>query len=442
MRRPSSLHLRLLAGTLTLVGAFWLILSIVAWQSAVGEAEQLFDSELAQTASLLAGLAGHESHELEADLPKPPFVADVAFQIWDNGTRLALRSDTAPATRLSGVDKGFSDVGDWRVYSLWDDGEKNLVQVAESRQARFAVSRVLARHLMVPIAIALPLLALSLVLLIRSSLAPVSRLADSIASRSPDRLDEISTADAPRELVPVLGRLNDLLAQVDESLLRERRFTSDAAHELRTPLAAMRAHAQVARADQAEAERNIALDSVITAVDRASHLVDQLLIMARLDAEALAGRFTVCDVHAQAADVMALAANAALAKSINLELAEGPPVKIWFEPTLLAVLLRNLIDNAVRYSPPGGQVRVEIGNSFAGEAVLEVADQGPGIPHAQRRRVLDRFYRLADNRETGAGLGLAIVARIVEIAAGKLDLADNANGKGLRVRVSFPQASA
>jgi two-component system sensor histidine kinase QseC len=441
MKRPASLHARLLAGTLALVGAFWLVLSVVAWQSALTEAEEMFDNELAQTASLLAGLAGHEAHELEADLPKPPFVADVAFQIWDNGTRLALRSDTAPATRLSAVERGFSNVGDWRVFSLWDDGERNLVQVAESRQSRLALSRVLARHLMVPIAIALPLLALSLIALIRLSLAPLARLADTIGSRSPDRLDEIASANAPRELLPVLGRLNDLFAQVGESLQRERRFTADAAHELRTPLAAMRAHAQVARGGQG-GERDVALDSVIMAVDRAGHLVNQLLIMARLDAETLAGHFSVCDLRAQAAETLALEANTAFAKSVSLELTEGPPVKVWFEPTLLAVLVRNLVDNAVRYSPAGSSVHVDVGTSYAGEAVLEVTDQGPGIAPEQRQRALDRFYRVAGSRESGVGLGLAIVARIVALAGGTLDLRDNPDGNGLKVRVCFPQTSA
>jgi two-component system sensor histidine kinase QseC len=442
MKLPTSLHARLLAGTLALVGVFWLTLSITAWQSALFEAEQLFDDELAQTASLLAGLAGHEVRELEADLPKPPHVTEVAFQIWENGTRLALRSDTAPTTRLSPVQTGFSDQGDWRVFSLWDEKQKNLVQVAESRQARLAVSRILARHLMVPIAIALPLLAFALVLLTRYCLAPLSQLADSIGSRSPDRLEDIPVGEAPSELVPILDKLNLLLARVSDSLFRERRFTSDAAHELRTPLAAMRAHAQVARASQTSGERDVALDSVITAIDRTSHLIDQLLTLARLDAENLAGRFKVCDLHSHAIDILAIEANAALAKSVSLELDEGPPVEIKFEPTLLAVLLRNLVDNAVRYSPAGGRVTVRAGISPAGAPMIEVIDQGPGIAPPLRQRVLDRFYRITGNDQAGSGLGLAIVARIVELAAGKLELADNPDGPGLCVRVSFPPPAA
>jgi two-component system, OmpR family, sensor histidine kinase QseC len=437
MRLPASLHLRLLGGTLILVGIFWLTLSIMAWQSALFEAEKLFDDELAETASLLAGLAGHEAHELEADLPKPPYVSGVAFQIWDNGTRLALRSETAPTTRLSSVDKGFSDQGDWRVYSLWDEKEKNLIQVAESRQSRLGVSRILAKHLMTPIAIALPLLAIALVLLIRSCLAPLSHLADSIGSRSPERLEHIPIEEAPSELIPILDKLNLLLSRVGDSLWRERRFTADAAHELRTPLAAMRAHAQVARASQASSERDIALDSVLAAIDRTSHLINQLLTLARVDAENLAGHFSTCDLHSQAADILALEANTALGKSVSLELTEGPPVAVLFEPTLLAVLLRNLVDNAVRYSPAGGRVKVRVDVLPTGEAQIEVIDEGPGIPPEKRERVLDRFYRLPGSVAPGAGLGLAIVARIVELAAGKLELADNPDGMGLCVRVKL-----
>ena len=442
MKRPGSLQFRLLAGTLALVGVFWLVLSIIAWQSAVSEAEEMFDNDLAQTASLLAGLAGHEAHELEADLPKPPYVADVAFQIWDNGTRLALRSETAPATRLSPVDAGFSDQGDWRVYSLWDEDEKNLVQVAESRQGRFAVSRVLARHLMTPIAIALPLLALALVALIRSSLAPLSHLADSIGSRSPQRLEHIPVEQAPGELQPILAQLNLLLSRVEDSLWRERRLTADAAHELRNPLAAMRVHAQVALASQTAGERDMALDSVIAAIDRISHLIDQLLTLARLDTETLAAHFSRCDLRALAADVLAIEANTALTKTVNLELAIGSAAEVRFEPTLLAVLLRNLIDNAIRYSPPGGLVRVRTETSASGEATVEVSDQGPGIGPEKRQRVLDRFYRIPGTVETGSGLGLAIVARIVELAGARLELADNPEGKGLLARVAFPAPAA
>jgi two-component system sensor histidine kinase QseC len=436
MKFANSLRLRLLAGTLAIVATFWLTLSAVAWHEAMDETTKLLDDNLAQAGQLLAAIAGHESHEMKPDMPKPMYHGAVAFQIWEDGKRLSLRSHSAPKTRLSPVEIGFSDQGDWRVYSLWDDEEGNLVQVAESHQARAELSEGIAAHLLIPIAVALPLLAIALVLTVRSTLAPLSSLADSIGHRSPEYLDHIPVGDAPSEMLPILDQLNSLLLRVGTSLTQERRFTADAAHELRTPLAAMRTHAQVARASQTCGERDAALANVVAATDRAAHLIEQLLTLARLDAASLVRQFRPCDLHALAADVLAQETATAVNKSVDIELAEGPPVQIVSEPTLLAVLLRNLVDNAIRYTPPGGKVKV-VATPSGGGATLEVIDNGPGIAAEDRGRVLDRFYRLAGSRETGSGLGLAIVARISELIGARLELTDTPDRIGLRVRVSF-----
>ena len=440
MKIGKSLQLRLLAGTLAVVAVFWMALSLVAWNEALVETARLLDENLADTGQLLAALAGHESHEMEAHLPNPPESPDVAFQIWEGGTHLSLQSATAPATRLSPVERGFSDQGDWRVYSLWDDGEQNLVQIAELQTSRFEMSRRLAIRLLVPIAVALPLLCIALVLLVRSTLAPLSTLAHSIGSRSPEFLEQIPLGDAPSETRPILEQLNLLLRRVSDSLVHERRFTADAAHELRTPLAAVRTHAQVARASQGIGERDAALDGVIAGTDRAAHLIEQLLTLARLDASALPDIFRSCDLRVLAADVLALEAALAFDKSIDIELVAGDPVCIESEPTLLAVLLRNLIDNAIRYTQPGGKVTVAL-RFASGVAVIEVADNGPGIPAGERSRVCNRFVRLVGTGTTGAGLGLSIVSRAVELLGASLELADNPDGRGLCVRVTL-QASA
>lgn len=437
MRFGGSLRMRLLTGTLAVVAVFWMALSLVAWNEALNETARLLDAHLAQTGTLLAALAGHETREMEAHLPDPPDGSPVAFQIWESGSHLVMRSARAPDKRLSPVERGFSDQGDWRVYSLWDDEDHNLVQVAELQVSRVEMSRKLAVHLLIPIAVALPLLGIALVLLVRSALAPLSSLADSIGSRSPEFLDQIPVDDAPSEMLPILDQLNSLLSRVGTSLSQERRFTADAAHELRTPLAAMRTHAQVARASRTDGERDTALANLIAATDRGAHLIQQLLTLARLDAASLAEHFCSCDLHALAADLLAQGMAAAVDKSIDVELAEGPPVHIVSEPTLLSVLLRNLVDNAVRYTPPGGAVKV-ITESSGGGATLEVIDNGPGIAPEDRARVLDRFFRLAGNHETGSGLGLAIVARICEILGARLELTDTPDRIGLRVRVSFP----
>jgi two-component system sensor histidine kinase QseC len=433
-----SLRLRLLAGTLAIVTLIWLALSIFAWRESRHEAEEIFDAHLAQTAMLLAAFVGDEADELDEHLPAHRYARKVAFQVW-HGSKLLVHSLNAPDTRLSAVDEGFSDSlidgRDWRVYSVWDKERRHLIQVAEARRARDAVSRELAVHLTVPLAVALPLLALSLILLIRHNFAPLATLAASIGERSPQRLDPIPLAGAPRELAPILTQLNTLLGRVAGSLEQERRFTADAAHELRTPLAAMRTHAQVAQASSDAAERTLALERVVAAADRATHLVTQLLTLARVDAGALDANQPL-DLRALSIDVIADAVPAALAKQIELELTDGPSVPMAGNSPLLSALLRNLIDNAVRYGPPHSRVRIAC-RMDDGHPCLEVSDEGPGIPTEERERVLERFYRIVGSGETGSGLGLSIVARVAELHGASFTLADGPNGKGLCARVVF-----
>lgn len=444
--RIASLRTRLLAGTLAAVAAIWIALGLVAWREARHEADELFDAHLAQTGALLAGLVGEGVENVAERLPAHRYARKVAVQVWEGGKRLVARSAAAPEERLAPIDEGFSDSRSggqgWRVYSQWDPNHRYLVQVAERLGARSAVGRELAAHLLVPLAVALPLLAVALVLLIRASLAPLARLADSIGNRSPDRLDAIPLEEAPRELRPILAQLNRLFGRVAQSLDQERRFTADAAHELRTPLAAMRTHAQVARASGEAAERNRALDRVVESVDRATHLVEQLLTLARLDAESASGRFAPCELRDVAAEALAQAAPLALEKSIELSLAESPRIDVMGDRALLAVMLRNLIDNAVRYSPARTAVSVRVAAAADGAAQLVVDDQGPGIAPQERRRVLDRFYRVTGGAETGSGLGLSIAARIAELHGARLELLDNPAGRGLRVGVTFPASRA
>lgn len=435
-----SLRLRLLAGTLAVVSTIWIALTVTAWLESRHEAEEIFDAHLAQTAALLASFVGEDADELDEHLPEHRYARKVAFQIWENGTRLLTHSQNAPDERLSPQAEGFSDANsggrEWRVYSLWDARHRYLVQVAEARAARAAVSRELAAHLILPLAVALPLLAAALALLIGTVLKPLSTLADSIGQRSPERLDAIPLTAAPRELRPILERLNHLFARVGSSLEQERRFTADAAHELRTPLAAMRTHAQVAQASRDDGERAAALHQVVAANERATHLLEQLLTLARLDSATRIGNET-CALRTIAVDVLAAAAPTALARGVEIELAEDDAPPLSGNAVLLAVLLRNLVDNAIRYSPPGARVAVACRAQPGGGAVIEVGDQGPGIAPDERTHVLDRFYRIAGSGETGSGLGLSIVARIAELHGASLELDAGSDGKGLCARVVF-----
>jgi len=451
----ASLKAKLIAGVLALVTAIWLAVALAAWFETRHETEEILDAHLAQAASLLTAFVGHEPDELDEHLPAHRYLRKVTFQVWEKGRDLRVHSANAPDHRLAPSDQGYADAefagNRWRVYSAWSANGQYLVQVGETREARDDISGELASHLLAPLAIALPVLALALALLIGGNLRPLSRLAEDISHRDANRLDPIDATNAPSELTPVLERLNQLLARVGHSLEQERRFTADAAHELRTPLAAMRTHAQVAQGASDATSRNTALAHVIEATDRATHLLEQLLTLARLDADAINGKFAPCDLHRLAGEAVALAAPAAMARNVDLSLAESPVVTIPGEAALLGVLLRNLIDNAVRYSPacdglaegnPHCGVGVALRLLSDGGACIEVIDQGPGIAPEERTRVLDRFYRVSGSNESGSGLGLSIVARIAELHGARLELDSGPGGKGLCARVLFGDIGA
>jgi two-component system sensor histidine kinase QseC len=440
--QSGSLQLQLLGGTLSLVAAIWLVLSVVAWREAVSEGDALFDAHLAQTAALLAVLSSDGSSEIPEELPSHRYARKVAFQIWTDQGKLLARSASAPKDLLSDQTKGFSDrkidQRSWRVYSLKDTRHHHLILVAETLEARHAIGSELAKHLLTPLAVALPMLALGLTLLMRYRFQSLRKLATSVGRRSPDRLDPIGLKGVPSELHPIIDQINRLLQRVSDSIEQERRFTADAAHEIRTPLAAIRTYAQVATAAQAEDERADALKSVVRATDRATHLLGQLLTMARLENGILTNHFIRCDLRKIAIDVIAEIAPEALEKQVECMLDRGDPMWVQGEPALLAVLLRNLIDNAIRYSPSGTVVAVTLKKNPNGSIRLAVSDQGPGIPENQRERVLSRFTRLGGNSAPGSGLGLSIAWRIAALHGAKALLQDGPGEYGLCVEVTFP----
>ncbi len=439
-----SLRFRLIAATLSAITVIWIAVAIGAWSEATSEADHLFDQHLSQFGKMMAGLVSDSSaeEEISEHLESPGFLPQTTTQVWSKDGNLLFRTADAPLQRLSAVKDGFSNSvsggRQWRVYSIPDAKDRYLVQVAEGAVTREAVKHEVATHLLMPLAVALPLLAGALVWLIGTNLGSLTRLAESIAERTPERLDPIPMADVPKELHPILKELNRLFVRVGRSMEQEKRFTADAAHELRTPLASIRAHAQVARATRDDNERSRSLDSLIEASDRTTRLVAQMLTMARLDAAEIGDQFVSANIWAIAAEAIGLEVPLALAKSIELGLEDGADAMVSGNPVLLAVLIRNLVDNAVRYSPPGGTVTVAA-RLEAGKVVLEVVDSGPGIPLAERARVLERFTRIDGNQEIGSGLGLSIAARIVEMHDAQLELVDGPGGKGLCVRVVFPR---
>ena len=444
MWRRASLKQRLLALALTAITLVWLGTTAFTYRDAREEFDEVLDAHLVQTAALLVVQTSHDFAELKTEhaplLHK--YARRVAFQIWEKGNRLRLHSANAPQQPLANNEHGFSDNTidgtRWRVFSTWDDSGEYLIHVAERTKVRDELANGIAGNLLLPLWFSLPLLALLLWIAVTRGLRPLEKLASEVEQRKPDNLAALDASSAPREVVPLIERLNRLFARIEASMQKERRFTADAAHELRTPVAAIKAQAQVARAASGETERIHALDNAILGCDRAAHLIEQLLTLARVDTLG-DGMAKPCQLRVIAAEVIASLAPAALEKGVQLELLAGdvnsvPEVR--GNPELLRMLMRNLLDNSIRHTAPGTSVQVGI-TQESGDICLSVSDNGPGIPEQERAKVLERFYRPLGTQASGSGLGLSIVKRIVEVHDATLQMQPMNSEQGLRVTVHF-----
>lgn len=426
-----------------LVAFAWLATALMSYVEARHELGELLDAHLTQVASLVLAEASDDSRSIDAEHAPQlhRYGRRVTFQLWANGTALRLHSANAPDTRLSPQNEGFANVvldgRAWRVFSAWDADHRYVVQVGERLEARSEVVAKIVKNLLVPLAIALPAVALLIWLGIRRGLKPLRVLNRQVADRAPANLAPVKVGKVPAEVAPLVTGLNRLFERVRASIDNERRFTADAAHELRTPLAALRAQAQVARESTDPVERRRALDNVIAGCDRASHLVAQLLTLARLEPSDFRTERISCDLRRILERAIAELAPIAFDKGIDIELVEGPDATILGEARLLDVLFRNLIDNAVRYGPPRSCVRVAIDRDQR-HVFVTVADEGPGIPVAEREQLGRRFHRLAGPDVAGTGLGLSIAKRIGELHGASITFGDTGAGVGVAVKVAFP----
>jgi two-component system OmpR family sensor kinase len=290
----------------------------------------------------------------------------------------------------------------------------------------------MALRILVPVLIAIPLYGVLIWLVVGKGLRPLVDIAGAIRRRAPTSLDPLPESRVP-EVAPMTRELNALLERLRLAIETQRRFTADAAHELRSPLTALQVQLDlVERAATPEAARE-AIAALRGAIRRAARLVDQLLTMARLEPDAAAETFVPVDLAAVAATVAADYEPLAEAKRVELRLGELQSAMVRGQPSALHALVRNLVDNALRYTPAGGRVTLAVRGT-----VLEVEDTGPGIPAAERERVLDRFYRMPGSSAEGSGLGLAIVRQAAQAHGAELSLGEPERGPGLRVVVHFP----
>lgn len=452
-RWSRSLQARLLGLVLTLVSLVWLSAALMTWYDAQHEVDELLDGHLAQTASLLiahqrsAHHAAPESEHDEAVLDTPPlhkYAPKVAFQIFHEGVVVSRSPQVgdAPLTRLQA---GFetvvrADGSEWRVFATHGHETDVRVIVAEQTVLRDDILwAVLRGSVLKPLLLALPLLVLAIWWAVRRGLMPLRLLGQAVSHRQAHDTQPIGLADTPLEVQSLVEALNELFDRIAHMVESERRFTADAAHELRTPIAAIRAQVQVAMGAD-DAERAHALHMTLAGCDRATRLVEQLLTLARLDAAPQA-HTTRFDLAALTRRVAADLASTALTRRQKLELEAAQPVEVLGNETLVGVLVRNLLDNAMRYSPDGATVKAHVGLQAHG-ALLQVQDSGPGMTEEQMSHLGERFYRVLGSDQPGSGLGWSIVRRVAQVHGATLQVARSTTLGGLEVRVQWPAAAA
>lgn len=375
-----------------------------------------------------------------------PGAKQFLFQVWTKEKKLLLYSTKGPRESMLDTPLGFSDIqiknNDWRVYATVDPITKNKVVVAELYDIRNQLVDDITRNNGYILLITYPIFGILIWIIVGLALRSISRVTNEISNRASTYLEPVKGENIPIEIEPLVAELNQLFLRLKLAFDRNKRFAGDAAHELRTPLAALKTQAQVALKANDEADRIKALQKVVQSVDRSSHVVAQLLILSRLSQEEELNDICPVDLHKLATEITAYLVPIALEKNIEIELASPPnEVIIQGNDIALGILIRNIVDNAIRYTPKDGQIRIQIINNDT-SVTFRVVDSGPGIPAELRERVFERFYRILGTQAQGSGLGLAIVSQIADLHHAKINLSTPKNKKGLQFDIEFPKMSS
>ena len=430
-----SIRSRLLITLLTLVTCASLLAGWFAYRQAVQESATLFDYQLRQMA---LSLRNQVSLAQQIEVPRQQEDADFVVQIWDVFGRSIVYVSRPGLPAINRPNAGYANFDfngePWRVYGL--ETVDGVIQVAQPVRIQQAIARSSAIRVAIPVLLLVPILGIAIVLVVQGGLRPLQRVAAEVKRREVNTLTPVETASLPDEVAPLVHELNRLLARVDTALTAQRAFIADAAHELRSPLTAVRLQIQLLDRATDEAAAREARARLGEAVDRAAHMIEQLLTLARSEPRDTMGELKPVPLETPAAEAISDTHALAQSRRIELELRAEPNVWVRGDQPALRTLVRNLVDNAVRYTPESGKVEVHVGSTPNG-ATLEVLDSGPGIPEADRARAFDRFYRRAAAPEGGSGLGLAIVKAIADRHGARVSL-DKGSLGGLSVTVTFP----
>lgn len=459
MRSMRATLLWLLLGALAVVMA---IAGLLSYRAGLQEAGEMFDARLVQSTRVLVSLVDEPLSEFNA-YPGEPIVLrgwhgeahgvgealafddghayenKLAFQVWDAQGHLLLRSDSAPVRPLSTLKAGYEDVvvegAHWRVFTLRSPNGR-WFQSAELTDIREELAGDIAGGTLLPLLLALPLIALVVWWSVALATRSLRRMSHEIGQRDPERLAPLDPAQVPQEARGLVDAINGLLQRLDVALARERTFVADAAHELRTPISALKVHADNVRQARDHAEREASQRMLASSVLRVERLVAQLLSLSRAESAGRTPEQARLDLAALAGSEIEAARPLLDAKAQVLHL-DLQPVQVSGDEFALGLLVRNLVENASRYAPPGAAIDVRTWQA-GGRAFLSVDDSGPGIPEEERERVFDRFYRRLGTRHEGSGLGLAIVKEVVTAHTGTIRLAPSPQWGGLSVVVELP----
>jgi len=458
----ASLKQRLIWILLGLTLFAWVTSALVTYVYAGRVLQAQIDRQLEQYADLVTYITGVFARQIENDLPlyeswtghdydrahlapiviEPPVSEGLnpAVNVWEEGNLIAIVADSPLFPQP--LEVGFADQtlaeggGQWRTLSRFDSASGTLILVGiELAVARHSMAQTLGRAFL-PLLIVLPLTVLMLYIGVTRGLRPLHEVADQISHRSPGVLDPMETDSVPDEVAGVVGALNALLARLATAMEAEQRFTANAAHELMTPLAAIKTEVQLCQRQLRGEPATGMLNRIAERVDRASHSVEQLLTLARVDPDAPMHCEKV-NLRDLLEEVLAETSHLAVDRQLEVELAAAADVAVWGNREALAILLRNLLVNAFRYATGGSAVRIELDSA----ARLAIANDCEPLSAAEFNALGDRFYRVPGREGLGVGLGLSIARRIAQLHGASLALGPDQERRGFRAVLRFSQRS-
>jgi two-component system sensor histidine kinase QseC len=462
-QRSTSIRRRLMWLILVSVGAVWAVMFAWSFSNATREVDEWDDARLIQLAHLLIQLDGPDLSRLAAagiDVRNEytrasPAVDDdsdaqpryALFEVRDATGQVmgasagvaALRHLASPGETAEGVHTLTVGGRPWRAVALNDSATGRSVRVFEPANMSSDLTTGVASRIARPMAFALPVLALLVWFSVGHSFRPLSAISKAVRMRDSRNLEPIHVNPSLAEVRPLVDAINQLLARLQQSILRERAFTADAAHELKTPLAAIKVQAQVALAAHDNAQQQQAMQRVVQGVDRSAHLAEQLLLLARLDERETVTTSCV-RLHEIAAEAIAVRAAHAEERSISIVLSGDSDAEVYGDRVLARTLIDNLLDNAIKYGNDGGRVHITV-LADAQTVSITVSDNGPGVSDEERLRLTDRFFRgaSASTSANGSGLGLSIVARIAAHFNARVHIGSGIGRRGLAVQIAFPR---